>query len=220
MSKPRALDLFCGAGGASMGLHRAGFDVTGVDIEPQPRYPFPFIQADALEFPLEGCDFIWASPPCQAFVSLRWMYNAKQHEDLVEPIRERLIDSGAPYVIENVVGARLRRYITLCGSMFNLGSSERGAWLRRHRIFEASFEWPCLLPPCRHSTAPVIGVYGGHGRDRRRTHNTQDFSTAARREAMGIDWMTSVELSQAIPPAYSEFIGKQALAFIQQKESV
>lgn len=193
-----------------MGLHRAGFDVTGVDIKPQPRYPFKFIQADAMTFPLEGFDFIWASPPCQGFCDLKHMHNAKHHEDLLTPMRDRLQANGTPFVIENVPGAPLSRgAVRLCGSAFGLRTSSN-AELRRHRYFEASF--PMISPPCQHGSGRVIGVYGGHGRDRRRKVKTQDFSTEERREAMGIDWMTGVELSQAIPPAYSEFIGKAFLA--------
>ena len=209
----RALDLFCGAGGASTGLYRAGFDVTGVDIKAQPHYPFRFIQSEAIRPPLDlgQFDFIWASPPCQAHVSLRWMYNAKQHADLIPVTRNLLMASGKPYCIENVPGAKtLKTSILLCGSMFGLGAE--GAELRRHRHFETSLAM--LAPPCQHLKGRVIGVYGGHGRDRRRKVNTQDFSTNARRAAMGIDWMNGTELSQAIPPAYSEFIGRAAMAHL------
>jgi DNA (cytosine-5)-methyltransferase 1 len=208
--KPMALDLFCGAGGVSMGLNRAGYEVFGVDIAPQPHYPFAFAQADALRppFDLSRFDLIWASPPCQAHVSLRWMHNAKKHADLIPATRALLAGSGRPYVIENVPGAKtLGTGLVLCGSMFGLGAE--GAELRRHRHFETSFL--VLTEPCKHRRGRVIGVYGGHGRDRRRLVNTRDFSTEARREAMGIDWMTGNELSQAIPPAYAEFIGRAAL---------
>lgn len=204
----RVLDLFCGAGGASMGLHRAWPDaeIVGVDIKPQPRYPFTFVQADAMEYTLEGFDFIWASPPCQPFVSLRWMYNAIGHPNFVRATRCRLLKAGIPYAIENVPGAPLVAPILLCGTSFHLGSGD--AELRRHRLFECSFH--VLAPSCQHRQRPrVIGVYGGHGRDRRRKVTTQDFPVSARREAMGIDWMTGAELSQAVPPAYSEFIVRQ-----------
>ena len=189
-----------------MGLHDAGWDVTGVDLSPQPRYPFRFVQANALTFGLDGFDLIWASPPCQAHVSLRWMYNAKAHVSLIEPIRQRLRGMGIPYVIENVPSAPLLSPVRLCGTAFNLGTVDAELW--RHRHFEASF--PLVGAPCRHRRKPrVIGVYGGHGRDRRRSQNGLDFPPTARKEAMGIDWMTSLELSQAIPPVYSSFIARQ-----------
>lgn len=205
-----ALDLFCGAGGAGMGLHRAGFDVVGVDLKPQPRYPFRFVQADATKppFDLSRFDFIWASPPCQAHTDLKSAWNAKKHADLIPATRALLEASGRPFAIENVVGAPVRSSIMLCGTQFDLGADDAELW--RHRHFETNF--PVSIRLCRHhSRSRVIGVYGGHGRDRRRKANTQDYSTAQRREAMGIDWMTSMELSQAIPPAYGEFIGRAAM---------
>lgn len=203
----KALDLFCGAGGVSMGLHRAGYEVTGIDIKPQKNYPFRFIQADALQPPvsLQDFDFIWASPPCQAHTSLKSMWNAKEHPNLIPPTRALLQASGRPWCMENVPGAPLEFSIMLCGSMFDLGWED--AELRRHRLFETSV--PLLAPQCSHRKPRVIGVYGGHGRDRRRKVNTQDYPTEARRIAMGIEWMTGAELSQAIPPAYSEFIAKE-----------
>ena len=142
----RALDLFCCAGGAAKGLDQAGFEVVGVDIKPQPRYPFEFHQADALAFPTEGFDFIWASPPCQAHTSMKSMHNAKPHLDLIPETRAKLQASGIPYVIENVVGAPLIDPFMLCGTMFGLGVED--AELRRHRIFESSF--PILAPKCQH----------------------------------------------------------------------
>src|SRR5262245_41316846 len=115
---PRLADLFCGAGGAGMGYHRLGFEVVGVDIKPQPNYPFEFHQADALTFPLEGFDAVHASPPCQHASALSVMANAGEYPDLIPPTRERLIASGLPYVIENVVGAVLIGPFTLCGASF------------------------------------------------------------------------------------------------------
>lgn len=219
--KPKLLDLFCCAGGAGMGYHRAGFEVTGIDIKPQPRYPFTFIQADALEYVAahgHEYDAIHASPPCQAFTDLQYMYNAKEHPDLLMPTRKLLQATGKPYVIENVEGAPMVDYITLCGGAFGLGTDD--AELRRHRRFEI-FPHMLLVPPCAHGVKPrVIGVYGGHGRDRRRKTNTQDFSTEARRLAMGIDWMTGEELSQAIPPAYTKFIGEFLMAHILERQNV
>ena len=197
-----------------MGLYRAGFDVVGVDIKPQPRYPFPFIQADALKPPvrLEDFDLVWASPPCQAFTPLRWMHNARDNPDLVYAVRLMLSsfevqESGTLWVIENVRDARLRATARLCGTAFGLGVS--GAELRRHRYFESNYA--ILMPPCNHHAPRVIGVYGGHGRDHRRHQSCQDFPTSERRAAMGIDWMTGAELSEAVPPAYSEHIGRYAM---------
>lgn len=238
-TRPRALDLFCKAGGAAMGLYQAGFDVVGVDIEDQPRYPFEFFQCDALSFldagGAEGFDFIWASPPCQRYTSLRSMPNARNdHPDLVAPTRERLRDSGLPYTIENVGGAPLLSgSIMLCGTMFGLGVKEANAELRRHRFFECSFA--ILTPACRHSRQ-VVGVYGGDGphydRPPRRPKTVgvwgsaggyshrdgaQQFSTTERSEAMGIRWMTGKELSQAIPPAYSEYIGRQVIDILERR---
>jgi len=215
--RPRLLDLFCGAGGAAMGYHRAGFEVVGVDIKSQPRYPFEFICEDALHTLwmasfVSDFDAIHASPPCQAFTSLKGMHNALEHADLLTPTRELLRETRLPYVIENVPGAPMNgSHVTLCGSAFGLGSGD--AELRRHRHFESNV--PLLIPPCHHGQRErVIGVYGGHGRDRRRKVNTQDYSVEERREAMGIDWMTGTELSQAIPPAYTEFIGTQLMAHL------
>jgi DNA (cytosine-5)-methyltransferase 1 len=209
----RALDCFCGAGGATKGLQMAGFHVTGVDNRPQPRYcGDAFILGDALEVPLEGYDFIWASPPCQAFTALKTMHNAKPHPDLLTPMRGRLADFSFPWVMENVPNAPLAKgSVMLCGTMFSLGIPAANAELRRHRWFEANF--PLLTPSCQHSAGRVCGVYGGHGRDRRRTKDGM-FNTRERKEAMAIDWMKDAELSQAIPPAYSHFIGKQAIQFL------
>lgn len=214
MRKLRALDLFCCAGGAGMGLHRAGFEVVGVDIRPQPRYPFEFHQADALTFPLGGFDFIWASPPCQRFSDLaKRNGNAHEWPDLVEPIRQRLIASGVDFVIENVEGAPLRKDLVLCGTMF------AGLRVLRHRIFETSF--PIMQPP--HGGHPLVFTM-----DKRKAHYGKldqgsafvqvtgggNCSVANASAAMGIDWMTKNELNEAIPPAYSEFIGKAAIAHI------
>lgn len=209
--KQIALDLFCGAGGASMGLHRAGFKVLGVDIAPQPRYPFAFVHGDALTYPLKGFDFIWASPPCQRFSDLAHRNgNADDWLDLIDPIRQRLIAYGAPYVIENVERAPLRNPVTLCGTMFP------GLRVLRHRGFEASF--PIKAPP--HGKHPKV-----HTLDKRKAHygKTDDMvdfvqvtgggnsSIRAARDAMGIFWMSKGEINEAIPPAYSEFIAKTFL---------
>jgi DNA (cytosine-5)-methyltransferase 1 len=226
VTKPLAIDLFCSAGGMAMGLHRAGFDVIGVDLIRQPRYPFPFVQADALNppFDLSRFDFIHASPPCQAHTSLKTMHNARDHADLIPATLAMLEASGRPWVIENVPGAPLAYSAMLCGTMFGLGCKD--AELRRHRLFQTSF--PILSPQCQHGSRSLIGLYGGHARNRRRRtigvygegcrdsrrkfdKGHPDFTIEDGREAMGIDWMTTAELSQAIPPAYGEFIGRAAL---------
>jgi DNA (cytosine-5)-methyltransferase 1 len=217
--KPRLLDLFCGAGGCSVGYHRAGFtEIVGVDINPQPRYPFEFVQGDALEYLRqngEEFDAIHASPPCQHASDLRHMHKGKVYPELIEPTRELLIKTGKPYVIENVEGAKLLEPLTLCGSAFGLGAwCNDGKWhqLRRHRLFECSFFF--LVRPCQHRGKPV-GVYGNGGGNKARVEaglvNGMTGTASERKEAMKIDWMTRAELSQAIPPAYTEFIGQRLM---------
>jgi len=203
-----ALDLFCGAGGVSMGLHQAGFDVVGIDIKPQPNYPFPFVQADALVPPVDltRFDMIWASPPCQAYSMIA--KNTASHPnapDLVGRTRELLRRSRKPYVIENVAGAPLEFPFMLCGASFGLGVG--GLDLNRHRYFESSEV--ILAPPCQHQPGKTIGVYGNGTNSWHREKHGRNFNVAEFREAMGINWMTRAELSQAIPPAYSKFIGEQ-----------
>jgi DNA (cytosine-5)-methyltransferase 1 len=194
----RVLDLFCGAGGAGMGLHYAWPDaeIVGVDISPQPRYPFTFIQADAMTYPLDGFDFIWASPPCQAFtVAQRIRDNS--HPDLIAPTRERLKAAGIPYAIENVIGAPLLSPVMLCGASFDLK-------VYRHRIFETSFT--VLEPSHAEHTAPLRKM-GRPVLDGEFMHVVGNFSGANRaREAMGICWMTRDEIRESIPPAFSEYI--------------
>jgi len=210
-----------------MGLHRAGFEVVGVDIEPQPRYPFEHHVADALTFPLDGFDLIWASPPCQAFCAYKRRGNMRPALNLIPQTRERLMDSGIPYIIENVVGAPLIDATMLCGSMFGLA-------VRRHRLFETSFPTG-LTPPCNHSGV-AIPVYG-HGApqwfrerwangypaatNRTNLRNTVEIGVRridveTQRIAMGIDWMNRDELSQAIPPAYSEWLARR---FLEQRRA-
>src|SRR5262245_19347394 len=199
-----------------MGYHRAGFDVVGVDIEPQPNYPFDFVQADAMTHPLDGFDVIHASPPCQAYSAMRTMPNRRtDHPELVGAIRDRL--QGRHYVIENVVGAPMPSAMQLCGTSFGLGVEVYDGWrqLLRHRWFES----PVGLwgRPCQHR-GPTIGFYGDHARDRRRNREfpARDFPDADNHRlaqlAMDVPWMTRwKDLSQAIPPAYTEFIGSQLL---------
>lgn len=199
-----ALDLFCGAGGVTRGLQRAGFHVTGVDVRPQPRYcGDAFIEASALDVPLSGFDFVWASPPCQLYsMYSRNLGTSKNHPDLIPAVRARLERLSCPTVIENVAGAPLANAQMLCGSMFGLA-------VVRHRFFEASF-WLGLIPDCQH-TGAAIPVFG-HGTPQwHRKKFGRNISIEEKREAMGIDWMNRDELSQAIPPAYSEWIGRAAL---------
>ena len=214
----RALDLFCGAGGATRGLQQASFDVVGVDLRPQPNYCGAFVRADALAYletaDLDRFDFIGASPPCQRFTSMRHAPGTKAHPDLITPTRELLERSGKPYCIENVIGAPLINPTTLCGSMFGRQAPD-GSKLRRHRLFETSF--PLLAPSCQHGR-PVIGVYGAHSRDRRRPSGTNHKSGSNLPWehafiAMGapVGSMTLAELSDAIPPAYSRFVAEQWL---------
>jgi DNA (cytosine-5)-methyltransferase 1 len=285
MLKPRLLDLYCGAGGASMGYHLAGFDVEGVDIAKQPHYPFVFHQADAVTFLRENAhrfDAFAASPPCQAHSVLRSLHKHKVYLDLIPETREALRATGKLYVIENVMGAPLRDAVMLCGTMFGLRTS-CGAELRRHRLFETNW-FVGLMPRCQHYSG-VISIHGDHPRDRsirqyervtedgheryptisvigsharggpsgptpnskgklarrsltvtghtcvdnrgrgrtvsvtgstpqqnvERNKIRETFPVSAAREAMGIDWMVMKDLSQAIPPAYTEFLGRRLL---------
>lgn len=210
--RPRLLDLFCGAGGCAMGYHRAGFDVVGVDIAPQPRYPFTFVQADALDYLAAHAhefDAIHASPPCQAYsMAAQTQRNqGKVYPDLVAPTRKALAATDKPWVIENVPGAPVRADFRICGCQVGLP-------LRRVRLFEASWQ-PIVLMPPHHHTGPVVSVVG-HGtptwvREQLGYNPTiNDY-----RAAMGIDWMTRCELSQAIPPAYTELVGQHLMTHIQ-----
>lgn len=217
MGALRLLDLFCCAGGAGRGYADAGFEVVGVDIEPQPRYPFEFIRADALALPvdfLRTFDAIHASPPCQGYSAMRHAPGGKRRPRLIGATRTLLEAAGVPWVIENVEDARseMRSPVMLCGTSFGLGT--QGFDLQRHRLFETSF--PLTAPPCEHSDRPVVGVYGGHARNRSAKHGgrgTRDVweggHKTACREAMGIDWMTLDQISEAIPPAYTRFIGER-----------
>lgn len=199
--KPKLLDLFCGAGGAAVGYNRADFEVIGVDIKPQKHYPFQFIQTDALRFLAawgDDYDAIHASPPCQRYMKVRTVPKEK-YPDLVAKTRDLLLEKKKPYVIENVVGAPLFGPIMLIGTMFGLG-------VIRPRLFECNFEVPFLLMPPPHNKQTKMGRPLKEGEYMHVVGNFSGVEDA--RKAMGIDWMTQKELSQAIPPAYAEFIGK------------
>ena len=220
MRRPRLLDLFCCAGGAAVGYHQAGFDVVGVDIKPQPHYPFPFIQADALSLDasfIASFDVLHASPPCQAYSDLaKRNGNGDDWPRLIEPVRDMFVGSGLPYVIENVEGAPLKDYVVLCGTMFD------ELRVLRHRLFETNFS---VVPP-PHKPHPLVHTF-----DRRKAHygktdEWKDYvqvtgggncTIAAARDAMGIDWMNKREINESIPPAYSRFIGRELMKHLFNK---
>lgn len=228
--KPKLLDLFCCAGGASVGYHKSGFDVVGVDIKPQPNYPYPFILGDAVDvlnrmlqgerfqasddnrYRLDDFDFIHASPPCQAYMDTnKGGAKPSKHPRLIEPIRDLLLKTGKMFVIENVHLAPVRHDLMLCGTMFDLR-------VIRHRYFECSDPPPCEMK-CNHwgtvAGGDFVGVYAFGGRGHRHGKGRRDGPpmpakvTAA--EAMGIHWMKQKELFEAIPPAYTKFIGDWAI---------
>lgn len=204
---PKLLDLFCCQGGASAGYVAAGFEVTGVDIDPQPRYPYKFWQRDALTF-LERYgrlfDAVHASPPCQAFTNAQKI-QGNTHPDLLTPARELLLDLGKPFIIENVPGAPLRDPVELCGSMFGLETY-------RHRLFESNVDLTAPAHPkhiartTKMGRAPVPGEY---------MHVVGNFSGVAKaRDVMEMPWATRDGLREAIPPAYTEYLGRQLLAVV------
>lgn len=217
---PKLLDLFCGAGGAAMGYHRAGFEVVGVDIQPQPNYPFEFIQADVFDFLndasdpdlcpghegghcLNEFDVIHASPPCQRYSVAS--SNKADYPDLYEPIRTRLSFLTTPWVIENVIGAPYASGFVLCGSMFNLP-------VRRHRNFETS--WLHLMGlRCDHANQGRAITITGHGGGVESKHSKKGIR-AEWPEYMGMLWATPKECTQAIPPAYTEYIGRELLCLL------
>lgn len=224
--RPKLLDLFCGAGGAAMGYHRAGFDVYGVDIDPQPNYPFWFQRGDALTFDLSGFDAIHASPPCQGYSDLQ-KQNKRLYPKLIEPIRDRLVETGLPYVIENVEGAPLIDPITLCGTMFP------GLRVLRHRLFET--RWTIhpvardVLMAYHANPHPLVFTH-----DKRKGHYgklDQDLSyvqvtgggnctMANALDAMGTPWMkTKHEVNEAIPPAYTQWVGRQLMEHVEMRRA-
>lgn len=196
------LDLFCGEGGASMGLANAGFEVHGVDIVDQPRYPFKFVKADALSADIRGYDLVWASPPCQAY-SRAQKIRGRKHPNYIAAIRAKLVKTKKPYVIENVMGAPLKNPITLCGVMFGLETY-------RHRLFECSFE---IVPPPHQTHFHATAKMGRPAKPHEYMHIVGNFSGVERaRKIMQMPWASRDGLREAIPPAYSEYI---AMAFLK-----
>lgn len=222
--RPLLLDLFCGAGGASKGYHMAGFRVVGMDIKPQPHYPFPFYQGNALElaggpgstFMFEPVAAIHASPPCQRYSKSVSRANRDNHPDLIAQCRALLKATGLPYVIENVPRAPLENPIQLCGSAFGLP-------IQRHRLFETNF--PIMSPGCAHGAYErkyppawnrttklrVLSISGGW---------TSATDLEEHKAAMGVNWeVTPKELSEAIPPAYTQYIGEQLMVALQERDT-
>jgi DNA (cytosine-5)-methyltransferase 1 len=226
VTAPRLLDLFCGAGGCTVGYVQAGFEVTGVDLHPMPHYPrWDVIQADALdvladEDYVRTFDAVHASPPCKKFTAMHTRVcdggPACTHLDLLTPVRARLEELGLPYIIENVEGAPMHHEaVTLCGTMFGLGLGS--AVLKRHRLFESNV--PLSAPrPCACAGRPTVGVYGTGGAWTRTAPGGGGVkvSGADAAAAMGVDWTTyQPVLSQMIPPAYTEHLGRQLLRAIR-----
>jgi DNA (cytosine-5)-methyltransferase 1 len=219
----KLLDLYSCQGGAAYGYHQAGFDVTGVDITPQPRYPFKFIKADAIEYVKahgHEYDAIHASPPCQRFTHGNVAgTQADRHPDLIGPTRDALIATGKPFVIENVPRAPLENPLTLCGTMFGLTATDDDGTtlhLKRHRWFESNI---LLYPPrpCHHpSGVQWAGAYGGARRDKHEARNVRKGGyvppVTVLERLLKIGWMTEHGLFQSIPPAYTRHLGEQLIA--------
>jgi len=226
----RLLDLFCGAGGAAVGYDRAGFEVVGVDFKPQPHYPFEFHLADALEFCAQHgheFDMVHASPPCQAYTGMRNVTLARfgtvrtDHPDLIAITRSVLQATGTPYIIENVTRSPIQTQFVICGAAIGM------LHMARHRHFECSLLLPAP-PPCKHyKEAYTIGVYGAKPDGRRVSYRRNRLCRVAKglkeaQELMGIDWMDWDEIKEAVPPAYTEYIGRHLLTALSevQHESV
>lgn len=223
------LDLFCKAGGASMGYHNAGFEVVGVDICPQPNYPFEFIQMDAISFlqtqDLSRYDVIHASPPCQRYTVLRNLCKDKKkwddtHVDLLDSVRTELKKTGKPYIIENVVGATMDDPVILYGTQFE------GLYTQRPRKFESNMPLTASTRPKKKTgtlfpgkgigTDGFISVCGSgkiKGMNDTQAKLYWGFALG------GIDWMTKDELREAIPPAYTEFLGRQAMEWLIKEKT-
>lgn len=213
--RPRLLDLFCGAGGCSVGYDRAGFDVTGVDIADHPDYPYEMIVADAMEIAadrpfLDRFDVVHGSPPCPRYSAITPTDRRDSHPDHLPRFRELMLVWGGTYVVENVPGAPMPAGVMFCGKAMGLPH------IRRHRLFESNLL--IMSPGCACDRGPAYGVYGDHGdltpRDRgdgiQRWGKARDVAHA--QQIMGIDWMTRWDdLADAIPPAYCEYIGVQLL---------
>jgi DNA (cytosine-5)-methyltransferase 1 len=217
LPRPRLLDLYCCQGGASAGYQDAGFEVVGVDIDPQPRYPFEFHQGDALTFPLDGFDVIHASPPCEDHSPTMQFGNIADHGTghLLQATIDRLTAWGGPWIVENVEGADMPGALTLCGTEFGLGAPDHtGRWryLRRHRRFLSNL--PLMgAGGCWCRGRPVGGVYG-HGPQGHNGGRGYGFGADAAREAMGMPWASRDGVTEAIAPAFTHFLGEQALELI------
>lgn len=207
--RPLLLDLFCKAGGAAVGYWRSGFDVLGVDIEPQRHYPFEFVQADALTFPLGGFHAIHASPVCKRWSAATPAARRASHPNQIPPTRARLATAGVPYVIENVPGAPLRPDFRLCGCVVGLAELERERWFETNWYSDLE-----LRPACYHADHPITVAGHGEPSGPRLARGTRA-TVADWRRAMGIDWMTRDELAQAIPPAYTEYIGARLISHLK-----
>lgn len=214
MTKLKALDLFCCAGGASAGLVAAGFDVVGVDKRRSKNYPFAFIHSDVFEYlqtaDFSGFSFIWSSPPCQFASVLTPVEQKKKHPNLIPKTREFLKRSGLPYIIENVENARnhLINPVMLCGSMFGLK-------LFRHRYFESNIFWLNDLPPCDHSFTPVLVSGQTKRRDANGKRVTNDHAHICRAAMRMPHFVNRDELSQAVPPVYAEYIGNKIKQYVE-----
>lgn len=239
MAEMKLLDLFSGAGGAAVGYRRAGFEVIGVDINPQRHYPYEFMQHDAMELLNDLADYgpefvlgdafgeisaIHASPPCQ-FYSQSTAYHRQKgykYPDLVGPVRELLLEIGLPYVIENVPEAPLQNPVTLCGFQFGLSVELHGRrfGLIRHRGFETGngFSLPSLPEPEHDLPAISVHGHGAHGEFYKRWGHGYGADTW--RELMGIDWMNRDEIGEAIPPAYAEYAGAYLCSYLCEKQEV